>query len=1198
MTSKRHPQHKNLPAFVLFVGQRLLFGLFVLLAITFLCYLGLDMAEGAALRRALPGAAAQTALYVHRFLQGDLGTSTAGSLTYAVVSVSEVVPQFLARSLGLLAVSLLVAVGIGAPIGFWAAKRRHTHWSLLILLTSIVGVSVPSFFAALLLQLGLIRWTRTFGKALLPVGGFGWDERIILPALVLAARPIAQIARVTFVSIGETLDQDHVRTAHSKGLAQQVVMGRHVLRNAAIPILTTIGISLRFSLSSLPVVEFFFNWTGMGFTLLKSIARRDDNLTIALVLCLGALFVLVNLGLELFYRLIDPRLRDQIARSQAQERESALELLKSALAGMRDGLRNALHRLLPARWRAHQGGTAPSPFRAALERRNIEATDAQKHKAERRRAWARGTLGNLPFALGALLVGLLAVLFVFGPSLTPHSPYTKRGLEYSDGELTVPPFEPDDVYPWGTDPLGRDIQSLILSGAQQTLLLAILVVTARLLLGILLGSLAGWLSGSWLDRAVLGMAEVLAAFPALLLAMTLILALGIRAGLRPFVIALSLIGWGEIMQYVRSEVLSIRVKPFVESATATGLRTPRIVVSHVLPNLLPSLISLAALEMGAVLMLLGELGFVGIFIGGGAFAELQIDAPPYHYSDVPEWAALLSNTRLYARSYPWTAVYPALAFFVSILGFNLLGEGLRRLIERVGVGFTRLINRYTLALGLLAVLGASWIQGYTGSTAIYRQQAAAFDGEHALTTAKALADPILAGRALGNPGLQAAAERIAQSYADAGLQPAGENMGYYQRRERSYQSLDAVPQLRMDGQDSSWVYRQDYAEYPGPYRNVGQVSGSVEVLLFGEQTWVRSTYSQIPKGLGQVDLAGKTFLVLSEREIVHLSRIGLNGLLVVAEDETDLTRRYTLSTRDPTWSVYGTGRQVGRDFPCLWLSPTAADRLLAGSGHTVQSLRRQYAQLEQDEVQILPTGTTVSMNIQSTHHEKVPVQHVIGHLPGESDSRYGGLNNQAIVVLAQYDSPPVGPEGTLHPGANDNAAGVALLSEVVRTMRETGYQPYRTLLFIAYSGEGLEGGEPVNPSDITKFLQAKTGFVSSLDVEAIVHLRGLGGAEGKTLKLAARGSRRLAKLFERSARQMGVRAQQAQEPVDLSIVFEDKSRMERGQEAPEILLTWEDWQTTSRTARDTVESLSESQLERAGRALTMALMVLGREIDY
>jgi hypothetical protein len=264
----------------------------------------------------------------------------------------------------------------------------------------------------------------------------------------------------------------------------------------------------------------------------------------------------------------------------------------------------------------------------------------------------------------------------------------------------------------------------------------------------------------------------------------------------------------------------------------------------------------------------------------------------------------------------------------------------------------------------------------------------------------------------------------------------------------------------------------------------------------------------------------------------------------------------------------------------------------------VAELRQQAQQLEQDEVADLATETVVSIEMEGTLHEKVPAQHVIGHLPGLSDSRYGGINTQAIVVLAQYDSPPLSPDAALHPAANDNASGVATMIELVRTMQETGYEPYRTFLFIAYSGEGLEGGEPVQPSDVTKFLQAKPGFASGLQIEAIVHLDSVGAGAGKALVLSATGSRRLAKLFEESARRMDVRARQAQEAVDMSIVFEEKSRGERGQEAPEITLTWEGGKATSRTAADTPETLSVERLEQTGQSLSLALMVLGRELQY
>ncbi|MEA3375965.1 MAG: ABC transporter permease, partial [Chloroflexota bacterium] len=293
-----------------FVVQRVVFGVVVLLAVIYLSYVGLSMARGSGVYLALKGSVGETVEYVGRLARGDLGRSAAASVTQASVTVAEVLPGMVRKSLGLLGASLVLATMVAVPLGVWGATRGRSVWSLMTVLVSIAGVSVPSFFAAVLLQLGAIRLTRVLGRPVVPVGGFGWDRHLILPALVLAARPIAQIYRVTYVTVGEVLEQDYVRTARSKGLRELVVVGRHVIRNAAIPILTTVGMSQRFSMSSLPVVEFFFGWPGVGFTLLKSISRQDDNLTVALVLCLGVLFIGVNVVLEGLYRLIDPRLRD------------------------------------------------------------------------------------------------------------------------------------------------------------------------------------------------------------------------------------------------------------------------------------------------------------------------------------------------------------------------------------------------------------------------------------------------------------------------------------------------------------------------------------------------------------------------------------------------------------------------------------------------------------------------------------------------------------------------------------------------------------------------------------------------------------------------------------------------------------------------------------------------------------------------
>jgi len=1171
-------------------ARRLAFGIVVLLAIVFLSYLGLSLARGAVLSSALGTAVYDTLEYVGRLARGDLGSSVAVGVTQASVTIADVLPGLVTKSLGLLVAALGFATAVAVPLGTWAATRRRSTWSLVTTLVSIVGVSVPSFFAALLLQLGAIRLTRLLGHRVLPVGGFGWDRHIILPALVLAARPVAQIYRMTYVTISDVLEQDYVRTARSKGVRELLVMGRHVVRNAAIPILTTVGMSLRFSLSSLPVVEFFFGWPGVGFTLLKSISKRDDNLTVVLVLCLGVLFIVVNLVLEALYRLIDPRLRESTRRRAEVERGSILDGLRSvavSLAGMvRD---NPLTRpFKPGREEAE------SPFRAVLEERGeeVDASPA-KYRAERVRSWLRATLTNVPFIIGAVLVGALLAVFVFGPRLAPYSPYTTRGLSYEDGELTMPPFEPSELYPWGTDVLGRDMMSLIVAGAQQTLLLAALVMAARVVVGAVLGAIAGWWSETWIDRFLMGLSEIIAAFPSLLLAMTFILALGIRQGFRPFVIALCLTGWGEVMQFVRGEVMSIRPKLYIEGAIAIGLTVPRILVAHVLPNLLSSFISLASLEMGAVLMLLGELGFVGIFIGGGAFADLQWMAPPYHYSDVPEWGALLSNVRRYALSYPWMAVYPSLAFFVAILGFNLFGEGVRRLLETVGVGVTRLVNRYTLAAAGLLFMVGSWAKTHTGASAFYVQQARAFDGARAYEHVEALSLSTFDGRALGTDGMYAASDYIAEQFEALGLQPAGEEMTYFQNRRRSFTVLDAAPQLRIEDHGPPLQYREDFVEYPGFVQNQGRARGDVRVLALGQlrrSGALFETYAAVDN----LDISDDVLLLLSGDDLGYLRYRSSAGILVVAADPVDIQRRYMLSARRRSWSR-----------PMLWISEGTADRLLQDAGHTLSGLREQKGDLDVDEVLDIRTSVVVSMTVEGTVRKDVSVRHVLGHLPGQAAHIEGApsadaakLDNELIVVMAQYDAPPATPDAVRYPAANDNASGVAVMLEAIRAMRESEYQPYRSFLFIAYSGEGLEGGEPVAPvKDVERFLEAKGGFASNLDIEAVVQLRGLGAGDGDGLTVSAGGSARLAALLEQAARQMDVGSRRRGEPIDIGIVFEEDVG-EQGQEVPNVGLSWRGWRATSRTSLDTPASVSPERLQDAGRTLSLALMILGRERQY
>jgi len=1157
----------------LFVAQRLAFGILVLLSIIFLTYLGLDMARGTAFYPAIGEAGRSTVSYLAHIAHGDLGLSQAGSVTRVPVPVSQMVSERVPRSMGLLACSLLIAAITGVGLGVLGAMYRRSRGALVLLVASITGMSVPSFFAALLLQLLVLRLMGVFNRAILPVGGFGWDTHLILPAIVLAARPVAQIARITFVKLSEVLDQDFVRTAYSKGLTNRGVLFRHALRNTAIPILTTVAVSLRFSLSSLPVVEYFFAWPGVGFTLLKGISQQDDSSTVALLLTLGVLFIVVNLLLEISYRFIDPRLRDQAPlRTEQSEWRSPIKWAK--------GIWNAGKELASdnpiTEWMARRKNPPElSHIRRVREKAEAAVEVTEERKPQRSRGRLHNYLHNVPLIAGAIIVIGLLVVVVFGPMIAPASPYTTHGLEHVDGKYLVPPFSPSKAYPWGSDPLGRDIMSLILVGAQQTLALAALVVAARLIVGLILGTVAGWFSGKLIDKLVQRIAEIISAFPMLLLAMMLILAIGIRQGVRPFVIALCFVGWGEIMQFVRGEVLTLRSQPFIESAAAIAVRTPRIITRHILPHMIPSLIPIAAIEMGAVLMLLGELGFIGIFIGGGAFAELAFYGPPYQ-----------------------------LAFFVAALGVNLFGEGLRRLVEKGLLQLRWLVNRYTLVALIVCALAFHFASWETGSMLFYRKLANQFSSEQAMKQIETLTSPRFDERALGSQGMDEAADYIASQFATYGLQAAGTSYTYLATHERTFESLDETPQLSIGNSAGDLRYLHDYAVFAGLYRNVGKIEGEVVFLATGKLT--ETVQGKVP-ALAEEDFSHTVLLIPSQAaaRVIEDLHVPIGGMLVIADDDSDLKRQVTLSGQDRSFylTVIPSNTPPPDDYPRLLITKAVADRILASSGNSLRDLSDSTKALGKDEIVVVPTGVSTSMEIKGTVHERIPVRDVIGYMPGtlagEAISKRGlALDDHMIVVIAQYDSPPTSPDGTPFPGANDNASGVGILLEAIRTMQESDYKPYKTFLFVAYSGEGAEGGNDVHEPDPSGFLRAAAFFSSSYKIEATVRLRGLGAGDGRGLALFSPGNLRLVHLFEDAAQRMGVRAQPVDDAVDMSVVFAGKTARDSGQESPDITLSWQGWEKTSRTPSDTIDTISQTKIEKAGRALALALMILGRETNY
>ena len=256
--------------------------------------------------------------------------------------------------------------------------------------------------------------------------------------------------------------------------------------------------------------------------------------------------------------------------------------------------------------------------------------------------------------VGFVIVSIAILAALLGPVLTPYDPAAQdlaRRLE-----------APSLAHPFGLDELGRDILARILSGAQISLLVGLAVVSVSSIVGMLVGSVAGYFGGR-VDDVISRIIDVLMAFPGILLAIALVAVLG--PSLTNVVIALSVIGWVGYARLVRGQALRAREFDFVQAARALGAGSRRIVVRHILPTALPAVVVQATLGMAGAIIAEASLSFLGLGV-----------QPP-----TPSWGTMLDAGRSHLFDAPHLTIFPGLAIAVLVLGFNFLGDGLRDRID-------------------------------------------------------------------------------------------------------------------------------------------------------------------------------------------------------------------------------------------------------------------------------------------------------------------------------------------------------------------------------------------------------------------------------------------------------------------------------------------------------------------------------------
>lgn len=273
-------------------------------------------------------------------------------------------------------------------------------------------------------------------------------------------------------------------------------------------------------------------------------------------------------------------------------------------------------------------------------------------------AWYKGwlTFRSNPLAMLGLIVLLVLILAaIFAPLLATDDPFAQ-----DLGSRLLPPGAEGHIF--GTDSLGRDIYSRLLYGARISIYIVLLVAMVAPLVGLIMGTVSGY-TGGWVDVVLMRITDIFLAFPRLILALAFVAALG--AGIENAVLAISLTAWPPYARIARAETLTIRNSDYIHAVRLQGAGPFRIVTKHIWPLCISSLVIRVTLDMAGIILTAAGLGFLGL----GA-------QPPS-----PEWGAMISEGRKYILDYWWVATIPGIAIFAISLAFNLLGDGLRDVLD-------------------------------------------------------------------------------------------------------------------------------------------------------------------------------------------------------------------------------------------------------------------------------------------------------------------------------------------------------------------------------------------------------------------------------------------------------------------------------------------------------------------------------------
>ena len=664
-----------------YILKRILLMIPVIIGVSFIIFFAMNMAQGdyldtqdlgelteeqiAALRESMDldkPMLVQYGRYMWRLLHGDLGKSYSGNR-----DVFQAFMEKLPNTMYLGIVASLIGTLVSIPLGIFAARKRGTLLDNMASVVAVFGLSVPNFWFGLMIMILFslkLHW--------LPSSGNDTWLCVLMPAVTIGTAKMADLTRTTRSTMLDTLTQDYLRTARAKGVPEKIVVNRHALKPAMIPILNVTMSQLSNAVAGAALTETVFAWPGVGKLVVEAVQQRDIPMACGCLIMKCTLIGVIELITDLLFVLVDPRLRTHYAAA-AKKKTSFFKAIKgdfqgaaTAIVTLPDRIRRAVENSRKDRALAKK---EREEWRAAKlkakERAAAMAAQGQGKRILVSKQYAKRSLAgdiwyrfrqNKGAMVGLFILLLLALNCIFADVLYD---YDTKVIGYVLKERLQ---APNAAHWFGTDDIGRDLFSRVMYGARYSLAIGFATVALSLLVGMPIGAVCGFFGGK-VDLFIMRILDIFRSIPGLLMGIVVVSALG--QSTQSLIIAMAVSRFVVVANTTRTAVMTVKNNEYVEAARAIGMPTRSIIFRHVVPNCLSPIIVRTTLQVAGAIVAASSLSFLG----------LGVPVPS------PEWGALLAAGRQYVQSYSYMTVFPGLAIMITVLAFNMVGDGLRDALD-------------------------------------------------------------------------------------------------------------------------------------------------------------------------------------------------------------------------------------------------------------------------------------------------------------------------------------------------------------------------------------------------------------------------------------------------------------------------------------------------------------------------------------